>query len=50
MIEWLWQNSGYIALLSFFGGFTALAVWIYLPRNSSRLESFRDIPFEKGDK
>lgn len=50
MTEWLWQSSGYIALLTFFGGFCAMAVWIYLPRNRKRLESFREIPFEKGDK
>lgn len=49
MMEWLWQNSGYVVLVAFFVGFCGVALWIYLPRNRRRLEDMRNIPFEGGD-
>lgn len=50
MMQWLWQYSGYLVLVAFFVAFCGVALWIYLPRNSKRLESFRNIPFEGGEK
>jgi hypothetical protein len=43
-MEFITQNSGLIVSLLFFGMFSLIAIWSYLPRNKERLQGYAYIP------
>ncbi len=49
MIDWLFENGGYVVLIGFFAAFCGVAIWIYRPSNRSKIEKMREIPFREGE-